>query len=101
VFACASAVVQATVVAPIANVLPDAGTQTTDAVRRQRSAADAVNVTAAPDGVVAVAVMLPGSASAGAVWSVTVTSKRAVALRPCASVAVQLTGVVPEREAEA
>jgi hypothetical protein len=94
-FSCVSVAVHPTVVAPIGNVLPDAGAQTTGRVPSTRSLADAVNVTTAPDGVVAVAVMLAGTVSAGAVWSVTVTEKLPVALLLWASVAVQLTGVVP------
>jgi hypothetical protein len=66
-FPCVSVAVHPTVVVPIGNVLPDAGEQTTGRVPSTRSDADAVNVTTAPDGVVAVAVMLAGTVTEGAV----------------------------------
>jgi len=91
---CASVAVQLTGVVPSGKPKPDAGVQTGAIGPVTRSVALAVKLTGviAP---VASTVMFAGIVSAGGVLSVTVTSKRAVALRPCASVAVQLTGVVP------
>jgi hypothetical protein len=86
---------QVTVVAPIANVVPEAGAHTAGRVPSTRSEADTVKATAAPDGAVAVAVRLAGTVSAGAVWSVVVTVKLAVARLPCASDAVHDTSIVP------
>src|SRR3954470_15099374 len=64
---CRSAAAQLTVVAPIANVLPDAGTQAAGRAPAPRPDADATNDSAAPEGVVAVAVMFAGTVISGAV----------------------------------
>src|SRR5262245_11043910 len=65
-----SAAEQSTVVVPIGNVLPDAGSHVTGRGPSIRSTAVAVNVTTAPGGVVAVVVMSAGSVSTGGVASV-------------------------------
>ena len=59
------------------------------------STALAVYVTTAPPGPVAGTVMLPGTVTTGGVVSWTVTENEPEPVLPCASVAVQLTVVVP------
>ena len=56
-----SVAVQLTVVGPIGNRLPEGGAQTTVGLASTRSDADAENVTTAPPGPVAGAVMFPGT----------------------------------------
>jgi hypothetical protein len=63
----ASAAEHATVVVPIAKVLPDTGEQTAGRLPSTRSDADAEKATVAPEGVVAVAVMFAGTVNTGAV----------------------------------
>ncbi len=82
-------------VVPSANVLLDAGKQVTATDPSTRSLADAVNVTAAPLGPVASAVMLAGITSTGAVVSWIITAKFDEPVFPCASVAEHVTGVSP------
>jgi hypothetical protein len=65
----ASVVEHETAVMPIAKVLPDAGRQLTATAPSIASTADAANVTIAPLGLVAGAVMLPGRVRTGAVVS--------------------------------
>jgi hypothetical protein len=89
----ASLALHFTVVAPIANVAPDAGRQEkVESVVPDAAVALAEYVTVAPEGPVAGAVMLAGTVIVGAV---TVTVNVAVAVLPAASVAVQVTVVVP------
>ena len=52
-------------------------------------------VTTAPDELVASAIILEGTLTTGAVVSCTVTLKELVPVLPCASVAEQLTTLVP------
>ena len=77
-----SLAVQATLVDPIANVLPDAGAHVTGLAPSTRSRAVAVKLTTAPLGDVAVAVMSAGSVSAGGVVSTIVNEKSAVPVQP-------------------
>ena len=64
---------QFTVVVPIANVDPDAGTQLTVGLASQASVAVVEKLTAAPEALVASAVTLAAHVMFGAVVSVTVT----------------------------
>src|SRR5687767_15579339 len=82
--------VQFTVVVPSANVEPDGGVQTIVA----SFVAVAVNVTTAPSGDVASAVMFAGTVISGAAPLTTVTLKLFVT-DPVRFVAVQSTVVVP------
>ena len=66
---------QVTVVGPSAKVLPDAGVQTGVIEPSTVSVAVAVNVTTAPLGPVASAVMSAGTVTTGSVVSTTVTVK--------------------------
>ena len=93
-FPFASVAEQLTVVVPNAKVLPDAGEQITGTRTSTISVAVAENVTAAPDGPVASAVILDGKVRAGGAVSCTVTLKLPVAEFPFVSVAEQLTVVV-------
>src|SRR4051812_12087481 len=92
VLPCASVAVHDTVVAPIPNVAPDAGTHAGTTAPSTRSAALALNGTTAPAGVVAVAARSRGSVNAGGVVSLTVTLKVAVPLQPLAAVAWTVNG---------
>jgi hypothetical protein len=94
VLVCSSVAEQFTVVVPSGNVEPDAGVQVTGSVPSTTSVALAVNVTAAPLGLVACVVMFDGTATTGGVVSVTVTVKVPLAVLRAASVAVQVTAVV-------
>jgi len=89
--------VQVTVVVPNENVAPELGLQVGVSDPSKLSVALAEKVTAAPLGLVASTVMLPGTITIGGVasTSTTVTLKDAVAVFPCASVALQVTVVVP------
>src|SRR5262249_35558169 len=66
----ASVAVHVTVVVPIANALPLGGTQATAGFGSKSSVAVALNVTTAPAGLVASAVIGPGTARTGGVRSV-------------------------------
>ena len=96
VLPCASLAVQVTVVAPSANVDPLAGAQLGVTGPSSVSAADAAYVNGAPVGPVASTVAFGGTVSTGAVVSVTVTVNVFVATFARASLAVQLTVVVPD-----
>ena len=89
--------VQETVVAPSGNVDPDAGLQATVGDGSTTSDAVTVNVTLAPLGPVAAAVIGPGTFTVGGVVSTrfTVTVNAAEPVFPLLSVAEQVTGVVP------
>ena len=73
-----SVAVQVTCVAPIANVLPDAGVQVGVIRPLTMSAADALKVTTLPAGLSASTAMSAGTVTTGAVESFTVTVKTAV-----------------------
>jgi hypothetical protein len=95
VFICASVAEQFTVVVPTGNVEPEAGKHVTGTEPSTRSVAVTMKFTAAPDTLMASTVIFEGNVNAGGVVSKTVTLKLAVPVLPCVSVAVQLTGVVP------
>src|SRR5262245_13022415 len=76
-------------------MLPEAGVQVTGRLPSTRSLAVAANVTTAPVGPVASAVMLAGRVSTGGDVSTTVTLKLPEAVLPAVSVAEQLTVVAP------
>jgi len=92
-----SVAVQVTVVVPNGNVAPELGLQLGVSDPSKLSAALAEKVTTAPLGLVASTVMSPGTVTTGGVGSTstTVTLKDAAPVFPCASVARQLTIVVP------
>jgi hypothetical protein len=97
----ASVAVQVTVVAPAAKVEPDGGTQLTGTEPGQLSVAVGVYVTTAlhwPTS--ALLVMFAGQVMLGAWPSLTVTVNEQLALRPAASVAVQVTVVAPSAKLE-
>jgi hypothetical protein len=72
VFPATSVAEQVTVVVPSAKVEPDVGEQVGESEPLTASVADAVKVTTEPDALVAWAVMLPGTVTAGGVVSATV-----------------------------
>src|SRR5262245_61515799 len=93
--------VQVTVVTPCGKVEPEAGWQWTVTGPSTRSvAAGGMKVTAAPPGPVASATKSVAWLMLGAVVSTTVVVKLFVALLPWASVAVQVTVVVPSGKVE-
>jgi hypothetical protein len=95
-FPAASAAVQVTVVVPTGNVDPEAGAQVGVIAPDTASVAEAENVTTAPVGPVAAAVIAEdGIVTTGATVSATVTLNPPVATLPAASWAEQLTGEVP------
>ena len=100
VLLCASVALHCTVVVAMANVDPEAGLQVTLTAPSTRSVDDALKVTAAPDALVASAVMFAGSESVGAVVSRTVTVNEPLAVLLCASVALHCTVVVPIAKVE-
>jgi hypothetical protein len=88
--------VHVTVVVPTANVDPDAGTHSTGSVPSRKSVAvGSVNVTTAPELLVAAAVISVGTPEIVGAVSVTVTMNDPDAEPPSASVAVQFTVVTP------
>jgi hypothetical protein len=91
---------QVTFVDPIANVLREAGLQVGVIEPSTISEAEAVNVTTAPLGPVALTVMLAGTATTGGVFCSTVTEKVPVAVFSALSVAEQDTVVVPSGNVE-
>jgi hypothetical protein len=95
VFPAVSLTVQFTVVVPIVNVAPDAGLQFGDRDPETRSLAVAEYVTVLPADESASTVVLDGKFRVGFVVSWTVTLNDMVAVLFAASVAVQVTGVVP------
>jgi hypothetical protein len=96
----ASVAVQVIVCAPSGSVSPDWGLQLGVIDPSTRSVAEAVKVTVAPLGLVAVHVWTPETVTFGGVVSTTLTSKLPVVRLPAASVAVQDTGVVPTTKDE-
>ena len=97
----ASVAVQVTVVVPRPKVEPEAGAHVTGTLPSTRSVALAVKVTTAPDGPVAsIPVMFAGTVTAGAVVSWTVTVKLLLPVLRAASVAEQMTVVVPSAKVE-
>jgi hypothetical protein len=93
----ASVAVQFTVVAPMANVLPEAGVQLVATGPLTASSAVAVKLTTAPEGLVASAVMGPGTVTTGFSASCTVTVNDWLVLLAgtAVSIAVQDTVDVP------
>ena len=83
---------------PIANVEPESGVQCTGSAPSTKSSAEAVKEMTAPNGPVASRVMSAGRDSAGGVVSTTPTSKVAAPVLPAASVAVQVTTVLPSEK---
>jgi hypothetical protein len=100
VFPCESVAVQLTVVVPIANVAPDGVEQDGATEPSTTSFAAAAYVTTAPAGDVASTVIDSGTVTVGAVVSVTTTTKLALLVFACASVAVQSTVVEPTAKVE-
>src|SRR6266540_1944940 len=100
VLCCVSVALHVTVVVPSANVEPLAGEQTTGRGPSALSDAAAVNVTTAPLGLVASAVMSSGTSRSGGVVSPTGTLNEPVAVLPVESLAVHVTGVVPSKNVE-
>jgi len=97
----ASVAVQVTVVVPSANTEPEGGEQTTLGVGSQASVAIAEKLTTSPPSLAQVTRMSAGQVIEGAVVSATtVTSKEHIEELPEASVAVQLTVVVPTANTE-
>jgi hypothetical protein len=92
--------VQLTVVVPGAKVLPEAGVQVTVGDGSTKSVAVAENNTTAPAGDVAETVISLGTVKFGAVVSFTVTWKLLLPVLPCASVAEQVTDVMPRANVE-
>jgi hypothetical protein len=90
-----SMAVQVTVVAPMANVEPDAGAHVAARLPETVSAADVEKETVAPAGPAASAMTGAGMVTAGGVVSPTVTVNELVPVFPAASAAVQVTLVVP------
>src|SRR5215831_20922648 len=70
VFPARSVAVQATLVFPIGNILPEDGLQITTGDGSSASDAVARKATAAPDGLVAFTAKLAGTLSTGATWSI-------------------------------
>src|ERR1022692_306967 len=97
VLPCASVALQVTVVVPSVKLAPEAGVQLGGMGPSMLSLADAVKVTVFPEATVVVVVMSAGTVTTGAVvsTSVTVTLKDLEPVLPCASVALQVTVVVP------
>ena len=96
----ASVAEQLTVVVPGAKVDPEAGVHVTATEPSTISLAVALKVTTAPAAEVAETVILAGNDSVGGVVSTTVTLKLALPVLPAASVAEQLTVVVPNAKVE-
>jgi hypothetical protein len=90
---------QVTVVVPSPNIEPDAGVQS-KLVTPTASLADAVYMTVAPAEDAASAVMSAGTVIAGAVVSCTVTWNDLDDPFPAASLALQVTVVVPSPKVE-
>jgi hypothetical protein len=90
-----SAAVQETAVVPMANVLPEAGKQTTGTTPSIASSDDAAKVTVAPLAPVASAVTSAGRVSTGPIESRTITVKLPLDELPLLSVAEHDTGVAP------
>ena len=96
-FPAASDAVHVTVVVPIENVEPEAGSQVGPVVTAMLSDAVTSNVTAVPDSLIEEDDMLDGTVMVGAVSSVnvTVTVNVAEPTFPALSVALHVTVVVP------
>ena len=96
-----SVAVQVTVVTPLLKVEPLTGLQTTDATAQLSLAVGAVQFTTAAHRPASVfCVMLAGQGITGFSVSLTVTSNWQLPLLPAASLAVQVTCVVPLGKAE-
>jgi hypothetical protein len=90
-----SLAVHVTIVDPTLNFVPEAGSQVAGSVPSTASTAETVNVSTFPNGSVVESVMFAGTVMTGPVVSCTVTWKEALLEFPAASLAVQLTVVVP------
>src|SRR5258706_100429 len=99
-FPAVSVAEQLTVVAPRANVSPEAWSQLTETRPSTMSLAEVANVTLAPAGPVASAVWSVGRTREGAVVSLTVTWNEPDVVRPPPSVTLQFTVVVPRAKVE-
>src|SRR5918993_5935581 len=100
-FPAASVAEQLTVVSPSGNVEPEAGSHVTSTSPSTASVAVAVYVISAPCGLVASAAGgADGSVNSGGMVSCTLTVNEPVASFPAASVAEQLTVVVPNANIE-
>jgi hypothetical protein len=95
VLPCESNAEQFTIVSPSANVAPEEWSQFTATLPSTTSTAVAEYATEAPVGPVASATRVPGSVSAGAVSSVTVTENDDVPMFARVSLAVHTTVVEP------
>jgi hypothetical protein len=96
----ASVAVQLTVVVPFGKLEPDGGVHTTP-TPGQLSVALAVKLTFAAHCPGAVLVLIfAGQVTVGGVWSTTLTLNWQVSLFPAASVAMQVTRVVPAGKVE-
>jgi hypothetical protein len=94
--------VHVTVVVATANVDPDAGTHDTGSVPSLKSlAVGSVNVTTAPELLVAAVVISAGTPAIVGAVSITVTMNDPDAVPPSASVATQFTVVVPNANVDA
>lgn len=89
-----------TVVVPSGKVEPEAGVQVAARGPSTVSLADAEKLATAPEGPVASTVMLAGTVTVGGVVSTTDTLKLALLVLPAASLAEQLTVVVPSGKIE-
>ena len=97
VFPCVSVALHVTVVVPIGNVLPEDGLQLGVSEPSRLSVAVALKLTEVPPGFPVLVVMSLGTLTTGGVVSLieTVTVNEALPVLPCASVALQVTVVVP------
>jgi hypothetical protein len=97
---CVSVAVQATVVVPSGNVEPLGGAQVTGTTPSVLSMADALYMNTAPAAPIASTVAFAGTATTGAVLSVTVNVNEAEPMLPRASIAVHVIVVVPSGNVE-
>ena len=96
----ASIAEQVTVVVPSGKVEPEAGEQVAATEPSTISVAEAEKLATAPEGPVASRIILAGTVTVGGVVSTTDTLKLALPVFPDASVAEQLTVVVPRAKVE-
>ena len=89
-----------TVVVPSGKVEPEAGAHVTTGPGSTESVTPTLYETTAPDGPAASATIVPGSVMLGSVLSPTTTSNESLAALPVASVALQVTVVVPSGNVE-
>src|SRR5919109_3065614 len=94
-FPAASVAEHVTIVVAMGKIVPDCGEQVAPTMPSMLSTAVALNVTVTPCGLFASKVISAGTVNTGGMESMTLTTNVAVALLPAASVAVQVTVVVP------